>query len=91
MASSRTLMAIRELAFESYGDHGTADDDEVDEVDDVGDPVRDDDGTARAENANGESRCRDAPTAMMMMMMMMKKKQAGSCSAATGRTYLCCF
>lgn len=40
MASSRTLMAIRELAFESYGDHGTADDDEVDEVDDVGDPVR---------------------------------------------------
>lgn len=40
MASSRTLMAIRELAFGSYGDNGTADDDEVDEVDNVGDPVR---------------------------------------------------
>lgn len=57
----------------------------------------DDDGTARAENANGEPRDRDtAPTVMMMMrmmimMMMMKKKQASSCSAAAGRTYLCCF
>jgi len=47
----------------------------------------DDDGTARAKNTNGEPRDRDVPT----VMMMKKKKQAGSCSAAAGKTYLCCF